>query len=360
MKTECRRCLEKMREEFTEGRLEMVKEIGGVIDAADRTVNEFYKDYIVNGDGFCASPQHWAEEIKTRGKEQEALDCIEKIGLMLENVASLDALDELLDQKNANRWLLLNKHGLRGEIFATQAFLERMLRGDYPSDQSISDFIVRYGKGRFLERIKTQEGFFLYNGEAEPEELQPLQQRIESCLSAYPNWIRLAIESIALSRGLLSSDDPKRGTLGKYNPSTGTLSISAQASTSIITHEIGHVIETDHLYINKLDTKLRTRFIEAVLEELPEYSSYATMHYARNGEISGLQEDFAETWRCFVVTPENLKSLAPKRYAAMDEISRSLDIDVVALRIGAKRLIKEYDSLITEDDRLSTNGCVID
>jgi hypothetical protein len=198
-----------------------------------------------------------------------------------------------------------------------------------------AEFFRHYGQAAFAER-REPEAYYSYQ-ESKPGRMEPFYEWSKSRLQSYPKCLRLNIEQVALCEILPKADDGIEHTLAEYEDAAKKLYLSALTNTATMDHESGHALDLDPANLNKLDTRLRVLFIEAALAEEARHSIYALETYADEGIAAGLEEDFADAWSFFLNAPEYLEGVTPKRYAVMAEIAQSLELDVAALRAGAKK-----------------------
>jgi len=327
-----RRCLKDMRRELPGSRLEELKEYGMRVDGIQRAVGEFYADFVEDADAFCADPSKWAAELQTNGRAEAANARLEEITRQLDQTwADVEEEDDEIVA-----WILNGKNVFLAE--ATLNFLNplsRILQGDSSNRSQAEDFFRRYGQAAFAERAEPAVSYSCQ--ESEPGRMEPFLGWAQAHLQAYPKWLRLGIEQVALCEKLDSLDKDVESVTGEYEKDKRRVKLSALASAVVTDHEAGHVLNLDPANLNKLDTRLRALFVEAVLAEEARHSLYALETYAKEGPGGGLEEDFAEAWSYFINAPEYLEGVTPKRHAAVAEITQSLKLDVESLRQAAKK-----------------------
>jgi hypothetical protein len=347
--TKYRRCLKEMREELGNGMLETIKEYGLEADAAQRAVGKFYADFVTDAESFSADPSKWAEQVQAAGRTEEALARLGEIHQQLntaweiaedeigpEDQAWLEDDDEDAEGHEIENWILNGRSAFLNEAVSNfQEPLAELLHGDKSSTSIAAEFFRHYGQAAFAERGEP-EAAYAYQ-ESKPGRMEPFYEWSKSRLQSYPKCLRLNIEQVALCEKLADSADGTEYTLGEYEDAVKKLHLSALASTPTMDHESGHALDLDPANLNKLDTRLRVLFVEAALAEEARHSVYALETYAEEGITGGLEEDFADAWSLFLNAPEYLEGVTPKRHAVMAEIARSLEVDVVALRTGAKK-----------------------
>ena len=285
---------------------------------------------------FQADPKAWAEQLRAAGRVEEIKARLEEIDGLLkptgfEDIESeLDVWTELDELGEAGKWIM---HGKRLFSMTTSQFknaFEDLLDGKGEDAVTATKFIFNaYGQARRAESWD-QSPEYVPGQDSRPEKIRPFRGWTDDCLRAFPRWLRAGVQTVVLFERMNVGDDAFRGA--GYNAAEKTMLISTGTDTHCVTHELGHVVDYDPLNLDTLDSSARASFIKAVLEEEPTYSPYATTIYAEGDAEKGLKEDWAEAWSYFLTTPEYLKSLAPKRYAAVEEITKTRGLDVETLR----------------------------
>jgi len=333
-----RRCLETMRQEMADGRLENIAEAGAEVDAIQHAVTKFYDDFVPDGEEFCAEPWKWAEQIRSAGRLEEITARIEEIDAALDEAPGFeDFADE-----SVTSWILQNKKKFLDETtFKFKDSLMEILESDQTDLETqagdhLAGIIIRqYGQASFPEWRREEPEFHVEEGSSE-ERMAPFRPWADDYLKSFPRWLRSGIDQVRFLEKIERAEGGDvRFTAGRYSRADKKLSLTAIANVRVVAHESGHVLDGDAMNLDQLDSNLRAWFVAAALEEEARYSTYATMAYMELGAARGLAEDFAETWAHFLTAPEYLKGAAPKRHAAMEEIARSLELDVAVMRQAA-------------------------
>jgi hypothetical protein len=82
-------------------------------------------------------------------------------------------------------------------------------------------------------------------------------------------------------------------------------------------HEIGHAMITGN---TQIDRDIKILFAKAVAKSQMITNCYASDVYNVEGIERGLEEDFAESFREFMLFPDNLEKEKPERFSVMQEI----------------------------------------
>jgi hypothetical protein len=352
IQADCRRCLESMRAELADGRLERLEQLGAWLDRSQTAVAQFFLDYVQDDESFKADPKAWAEQLRAAGKVEEIQARLVEIDGLLKPTgfegieSNSNVWDELGKMGEAGQWLMHGKLLFSTTTHRFSAVFEDLLDGQAEASVAATLIFNVYGQAKRAENWDQPIDYLVPQSPEQQARPKLLRGWASECLDTLPNWWRSGIETVALCEKRDLGNGRYRG--GGYQASTKLMDLSAMANTRTVVHEGGHAVDADPRNLNKLDSRLRATFMKAVLEEEAKYSYYVAVTYAENGAELGLKEDFADAWSFFLTAPEYFENTAPVRYAALEEITEALGLDVKALR---KKLAEAEASRVGDPEK---------
>jgi len=336
LQADYRRCLEGMRAELADGKLERAEQLGAWLDDVQSAVQKFLADFIEDGATFNANPTTWAEQMRAAGRVEEITARLEEIEAIpapkgsdnLNNISQ--ELDKISLFGKASQWVTHGKRLLFMTARQLKIAFNGLLEGDEAASKAVRFAFNVYGQSRRAENWDQPIDYLVPQSPEQQARPKLFREWADECLNSLPNWWRSGIEKVVLNeKEELGGGQYRAGT---YTAATKTMTLTSGVKTRGILHEGGHAVDADPRKLNKLDSRLRATFVKAVLEEEAKYSYYVMASYAEGGSELGLKEDFADAWSYFLTAPEYLENVAPMRYAALEEITEALGLEVRALR----------------------------